>query len=408
MKEIFLKYYRRPDISVGILFVLIFTLVGCGAVNTTSNNNSIPSVLPNKTAVSSSKNSNNFSLAENITSASSVKLGTQPCPVAVSSPSYWDPIVGTQPGVSAVTRVMCANLTGSASLQALVIVGNGGAGQIVDIYVYDQIANPNPQQIFKKQGLYKGDAKISAYNTVLTAEVDQNSNINSGKANAALTVDLGREFKWSQVAGTLTPVPFPGIFPDITRYQAEADQQQVALGHDPWKMDAGATAAALAATLLKWPANSPTNIVSGGGQQDVSAMVNVTGPAPRSQIAVTLNRLEGNANNIWVVVAVQSAGLALSVSNGQDGLSSPIIVSGTGNAFEGHIGTVMVLDHLLTTIGQAQAIGAQGMGSSNFSSNVSYTSTFKGGAQEGLVALYAYSNADGSIAGAVIHKALLN
>ena len=46
-------------------------------------------------------------------------------------------------------------------------------------------------------------------------------------------------------------------------------------------------------------------------------------------------------------------------------------------------------------------------GHTTFSANVGYTSTFKNGAEEGIVALYAISNADGSIAGAVMVKELL-
>src|SRR5258705_3473346 len=35
-----------------------------------------------------------------------------------------------------------------------------------------------------------------------------------------------REFKWSGGANTFVQVTFPGIFPDLTRYQAEADQDR--------------------------------------------------------------------------------------------------------------------------------------------------------------------------------------
>jgi hypothetical protein len=83
-------------------------------------------------------------------------------------------------------------------------------------------------------------------------------------------------------------------------------------------------------------------------------------------------------------------------------------VTGTGTAFEGKIGIVRVLDHLYNDIGHADATGASGNGPTQFSTSVSYNSSFKGGAQEGLVVLYSYSNADGSIAGAVMLKELLS
>jgi len=65
------------------------------------------------------------------------------------------------------------------------------------------------------------------------------------------------------------------------------------------------------------------------------------------------------------------------------------------------------LDHLYTDIGHAAATGAPGNGPTTFSANVAYTSTFKGGSEEGIVVLYAISNADGSIAAAVMVKELL-
>ncbi len=130
-----------------------------------------------------------------------------------------------------------------------------GTGQILDVYVYSDITSPNPSQLFKLQNLYKGNAKISAYNTIITSEVDQNSSINAGKANADLTQDLFREFKWSDGAKTFVPVSFPGMYPDLTRYQAENDQAQVNQGKDPWKLNASQVANHMAADpdLLNWP-----------------------------------------------------------------------------------------------------------------------------------------------------------
>jgi immunoglobulin-like protein involved in spore germination len=344
------------------------------------------------------------------TTSANAQAGVQPCPTAVSDPSYWDPIIPTQSGVSQVGRVSCANLVSSSSLQALILVGYSGTGHIVDVYVYNNITDPHPQQLFKLQGLYKGSAKISGYNTILTAEVDQDSTVNKGRPNAALTVDLFREFAWSNGAGTFVPVPFPGIFPDLTRYQAEDDQQQVNQGHQPWKLDASLTANALAVNLLRWSTNAQTTIVSGGGQHDLHAMVTVKSPSSGGgTITVTLSRLEGNADGgIWEAINVEADGMSITAPHNGDHVNSPLMVTGTGSAFEGKIGTVMVLDHLYNDIGHAGAKGAIGNGPTQFSVNVSYNVSFKAGAQEGIVALYAYSNADGSIASAVMLKELVS
>src|SRR5579885_1613038 len=140
------------------------------------------------------------------TPAPGAKLGPQPCPATVSDPTHWDPIVGTQPGVNKVESVTCGNLTGSATLQALVTVRANDVANTLDLYVYDNITAANPTQLFSLSGLYNGDARISPYNTVITAEVDVNSRVNSGKPSSQFTRDLCREFKWSQTAGTLVRV----------------------------------------------------------------------------------------------------------------------------------------------------------------------------------------------------------
>jgi hypothetical protein len=338
-----------------------------------------------------------------------VRLGAQPCPASVSDPAHWAPIIGVQNGEQ-VERVSCANLMGNPSLQALVTVRSPGSGAFLDVYVYDDITSATPVQRFKLQGLDKGDAKISGYNTIITAEVDANSSINKGQPAASLTPDLCREFKWSASAGAFVQVSFPGLFPDITRYQAEADQAQVNQGHQPWKLNAIMTAQALAADLLKWDPNAPATLISGGGPHDATAVVSVHSTSPgNGTITVTLNRLEGNTNGgIWEVIAVAGmAGMSITAPPAFAPLTSPITVTGTGNAFEGQVGKVIVLDHLYTVIGQVNATGTNGMGNTPFTVSVPYTSTFQNGSEEAILALYAYSQADGSIASAVMQKELL-
>ncbi len=138
--------------------------------------------------------------------------------------------------------MICGYLAGNTTLQALVTVRYQGTGQLLDVYVFNDITSPSPSQLFKLQSLYNGDARISAYNTVLTAEVDRYSSINAGKTDAEMERDLFREFQWSDGAGTLVPVSFPGIFPDLTRYQAEDDQAQVNQGQNTWKLNAAEVA----------------------------------------------------------------------------------------------------------------------------------------------------------------------
>ena len=402
MKAFSSRHYKCLFIGANLALLLTLILSACNGAGSTTTANS--------TATKSAGSGNN-STTTTTGSAPQVKLGTRPCPEAVKDPSYWDPIVGTQTNVSKVESVSCANLEGSSSLQALITVRYDGTGQVLDVYVYNNITDPNPTQIFKLQNLYKGNARISGYNTLLTAEVDQDSSVNKHvSSNATLTQDLFREFKWSDGAGTLIPVTFPGIFPDLTRYQAETAQAQVNQGHQPWRLSAIQTAQALAANLLHWIPSAPATLLSGGGNSDLNAVVTVKSTNPGSAtITVTLSRLEGNSKgNIWEATSVTSPDLSISIPQDRDLLTNPITVKGTGNAFEGRVGKVIVLDHLYTDIGHAEAIGVAGNGSTTFSMSVTYNSTFKSGLQEGVVALYSYSSPGGSISGAAMVKEMLS
>ena len=389
-----MRRYSDVFFHSGLFLLFACLLVACG-----SGGSAVSATTSNKTTLQATS------------SPSGVQLGVQPCPSIIQSPTYWAPLVNVQPNVSKVDSVTCANLIGINELQALVTVRTSGAAADLDLHVFTHITQPQPSEIFKLQSLYKGDARISAYNTLMTGEVDLNSSLNKGiTANANLQQDLFREFKWSDGAGTFIPVSFPGLYPDLTRFQAESDQQKVNKGQDAWKLNAAKTASNLTVDLLKWPAADNATLVSGGGKSDGDAVVNVKSPATGAgSIQIKLSRLEGNTNGgIWIATDVTGLGLDLSTPIVRDRISSPVKVSGKGKAFEAVIGKVSVLDHTYTDIGNAQAKGAAGMGDTTFSTNVSYTSTFQNGAQDGIVVLYSYSNVDGSIASAFMRKVLIS
>ncbi len=323
--------------------------------------------------------------------APGVTLGPQAGPTGVSDPAYWDKILGTQQGVTKVERVNFANIMDNPSLQALVTVRYTGTDARLDVYVFNNITSAHPKQVFQLAGLVKGDAKISGYNTVMTAEVDKNSSVNKGKAISAMTQDLFREFDWSAEEGTLVQTAFPGIYPDLTRYQAEADQVRINKGQDTWKNDPVKVAKAFEAQFLAWQRNVKATLVSGGGFHDVYAAVRVQETAVQgAQIKVTLSRLEGNTQNFWVVIAVEDdTVLTLTNIDARQLVASPVTLEGTGSAFEAEIGQAVVYDHLYTDIGHARVTAlTSGMGKSAYSTRVVYTSSFRQGVQEGIVAVY--------------------
>ena len=398
-----LPYAKRSFLGIGLLVLLFLipTLVACGNASGTGSTGGTPT--PKNTATNGGTGSGTTTVTPGI------RLGVQPCPGATKNLAYWNPFILRQSGFYHVESVSCANLVGTVALQALVTVRHSNDGKTLDVYVFNNITRATPTRVFQLMGLVQGKAKISGYNTVLTASADQLSTLNAGKPVSAMTADLFREFKWSDKAGTLVQIAFPGIFPDLTRYQAENDQAQVNQGHQPWKLSATMVANALAASLLNWPPNSSTTLLSGGGAHDVNAVVRVTNSAPGGQnITVTLSRLEGNTNGgIWEAIAVATNGMSLTGPAPLAVLSSPAVVKGTGNAFEGQIGQVKVLDHLYHSLGQAPAMGVVGNGATSFSTNLHYQSTFPAGIQEGVLVLSTYSPKNGVLT-AVMEKVLVN
>jgi len=341
-----------------------------------------------------------------------VRLGVLPCPDTAKAPTYWNTYVHLNTAVGDhVGKVSCANLQGNPSLQALVTVDCSCSGGFMDLHLFTDITG-TPKEIFSLQHLEKGDTAISNYNTIMTAEVDEKSSANkNAQNNASLTPDLYREFKWSENAGALVQVAFPGLFPDVTRFQAELDQQQVNQGHQPWKLDAQMTAQAFATGLLKWSPNAQTKLVSGGGTHDAEAVVEVrnSGALNQDPLTVTMDRLEGNTNGgIWIVAAAQSQGEQINTPSASTSVQNPANVAGNSIGSNGMAGTVRVLDHLYTNIGEKQAIATSTTpGSNPFSVSVPYTSSYASGQEEGIILIYVAVNFDGSLVHPAFVKVLL-
>jgi hypothetical protein len=143
-----------------------------------------------------------------------IQLGQQPCPASVKAVNYWNAFLDTGP-TKTVAGVICGYLMGAPTLQAVVKIGYKDTKFLIDVAVFTAITSAKPVRIFALSGLLQGDINISNYNTLLTAQIDPNSSLNKGRPAAQQAVDLYREFKWSDSGGTLVPVAFLGILPDI-------------------------------------------------------------------------------------------------------------------------------------------------------------------------------------------------
>jgi hypothetical protein len=342
--------------------------------------------------------------------AASIQLGPQPCPSAVQSGAHWEMIMGMS-ATQTVEGVLCGYLMGVPSLQAVVKVRYRGTDGLMDIDVYTNITSTYPSRILRLQGLPHGDVGISNYNTLLTGEIELKPSQHAGVPSAQVQQDLYREFKWSDSAGTLVQIAFSGLYPDLTRYQAEFEQGEVNTGQgfQQWRLSAVTTAQNFAEFVLGWDPNSPTTVLSGGGTHDAKALILVTNPsAGGSTIKLSLSRLELNTNGgIWEVTDVATDGMTITSPQNAQQLVSPVQVKGVNIAFAGKPTTIKIFDHDRTEIGQAAVNQPNGIGKPNISTSISFPSSFQGKTQEGIFALYAYTG-NHVIAGAVMVKVLLS
>ena len=124
---------------------------------------------------------------------------------------------------------------------------------------------------------------------------------------------------------------------------------------------------------------------------------------------VTLSRLEGNTHNMWVAIAVKDDVNTLTNITARSLVASPVIFQGKGGAFEGTIGQAYILDHLYNPIGQALVTGTPALANNaSYSTAVSYVSSFKAGAQEGVVQVLFTTPVEANPSTTVMVKVLLD
>src|SRR5260221_315110 len=330
MKTCFAQLFCLPDMNTILSLLLAFMLAACsfdgiGASPATMqhSNEQLTPVTPG------------------------IQLGEQPCPALLKNPAHWTTVVGLHIGQT--LEVICGNLAGIPALQAVVAVRHPGDARVLDITIYNNIFSSTPVQLFALHGLLHGDVKISGYNTLLTAQSDPHSSLNKSLSPPQYEQDLFREFKWSDRAGTLVQVAFSGIFPDLTRYQAELEQSLVnqGKGYQQWRLDVVQSAQIFASTFLNWSPHVPVTVLSGGGLHDYKALVQVRNTAHGGGIVrISFTRLEGNNNGgLWEATSIEADGVSITSPKSGQQTTSPLMVVGTSKALTGKLTKITVLDH---------------------------------------------------------------
>jgi hypothetical protein len=314
--------------------------------------------------------------------------------------------------VNKVQKVMCGTLEGSG-IQALVNVRYYSADARLDVYVYDNITGA-PNRRFGLSGLLNGDAFISSVGTLVTAEVGPNDVIKGAR-------DVFKEYQWNGT--TFGQVVFPGIYPDMTRYQAEQDQNQVnaevaaipqgqskAQIRDAWKLSPGSVGAHLAQAIFHWQHYSVTLPQGASKLSILPVTITNFGPGGGGFIA-TVHHLNEVATNIFEIWQVTSIGGNSSITNPTAGaqLSSPASVSGSSLVSGGIIGRIVVYNDIFVTVGTSDPIhSAVSSGIVQFTNTVTYQLNASG-LQEGVITFYATNQNNVAISYvAVMVKVLLH
>ena len=302
------------------------------------------------------------------------------CPANVAS-YKWDSLLGTKANVNKVQLVTCGSLEGAGSLEAVVGVGYYTPDARLDVYVFDNLGG-TPTQTFKLTGLIDGDAQISPTGTLDTAEVGP-------KSTTIGVPDLFKEYQWNH--STFVQVLFPFVYPDMTHYQAEADNTivtaQLAAGQNAnaWKTSCTAESGHLANDVFHWLNTTGTVLKFLQPTDTVIVQLTNLGTGGGGFIS-TCHHLDGNTHAMLEIASVTPLDTNTTISTPASGaqLTSPVTVTGVGQAGKSLLGEIVLYDDTFLRVGNSGPIG--GSGYVNFSNVVRYNLNASG-VQEGVVVL---------------------
>lgn len=324
------------------------------------------------------------------TTASETSVSPTPTPVPpvitlqlVNCPSTtkinWDALVGTRTQVNKVQKVICGSLEGYGSLQALVNVRYYSPDARLDFYVYTNLYG-TPVQQFKVLGLLDGDAQISPTGTVITAEIGPN-----GLGSAAPNVF--KEFQWN--GSSFGQISFPGIYPDMTHYQAEQTQSTVNSGYGASKDTTYPAVTGFASHVLRWAQITNKTITYDSRHGIYIVECQNIGPGGGGFYA-NLFRLDNNPTNIFEISQITPLDSNIKLSSPLPGtqVSSPAKISGTSLATGKVLGQSILYDDKYTIVGNSGAINSTvSSGYTSFSSSVPFKLS-NPGLQEGVIIFY--------------------
>jgi hypothetical protein len=277
------------------------------------------------------------------TVAPGVTFGAQPCPSGVT-PAFYSTLLKLTADEH-VETLKCADFRHDGTLEVLLGVRLDGTGSFLNVYLYSLPNGNTATQLYYDLGLGGGTVAISRVSTILLNSVDAGDCVNAGaSSNASLQPSWSQEIGWNGTG--FMPLIFPGIYPYLTRFDAEHAQQQV---------DGGAMTPPAPTDIvnqfftqqLHYPAADPGTTLT--TSDDTTAQVQSYGFTFVLRRMVTIG-----SKGVWDIVSINAQPnlAALTTPANLAQVSSPIAVSGNGAASNsGSQFVITVRDHANCAIG---------------------------------------------------------
>lgn len=305
------------------------------------------------------------------------------CPSGLSL--NWDNLVGTKVNINKVQKVTCGSLEGFGSFDALINVRYYTPDAKLDYYVYNNLYG-TPDRIFNMQGLLDGDAQISPRGTMMTAEIGPQDTI-------IAKPDVFKDYQWNGSA--FVQVMFPGMYPDMTYYQAEQNQAQLntelAAGNkqDEWRILFFGVPDHLARVIFHWTNIDTHTIQFRSSTGTYTVAVYNLGPGGGGFIAnmFHLDNSEANTFEIMQLTSIDGSVLLSTPATGVQ-LGNPLTINGSSYANGSILGKAVVYNDSFIDIGDSGDIRSPTTsGYVNFTKSINYHLN-SSGVQEAAVAFY--------------------
>lgn len=266
---------------------------------------------------------------------------------------------------------------------AMVQVVDNGAQHLLDIYIYGcsmRQHSPALALLFKHQGLIQGTVTITQAHTLSIGQLDTTLAPSGNNFLLPLQENVYQEYTWQD--GSLRQTVFPGLYPVVSRSEAEALQEEANSDQDlPWK-EPVATTEQMAQDLLKWPTKSFYSTLINAN--DYEAHVRLSNPQFHMEVTVSLAKLvQRDAKGLWFVTDARTAGITLKQAQFH---KSPMIIQGTVASSKSSI-KASLFDHTITSIPILNDATVQIRSGDSYEARLVYSRLFSG--QPGLLLLEA-------------------